>query len=250
MKLKNVLFFLSLVSVVNCSYAISESNHINVPKVEVNQVQDSLSKQQQALIPISAFTAVGDLPQLAIALNQGLDQGLTVNEIKAVLVQSYAYAGFPRSLNALSAFMQILEKRKAKGIEDIEGRDSQALPQNYQAIIQGSENQTQLVGQPVKGPLFEFAPEIDEYLKAHLFGDIFSRDVLDWQGREIATVSMLAALHGTKTQLKAHVQMSLNIGISIQQLQEIQQVLSKDVSGETGQKLTQILSHLPEKKSF
>lgn len=44
--------------------------------------------------------------------------------------------------------------------------------------------------------------------------------------------------------------MSLNIGISIQQLQEIQQVLSKEVSEETGQKLTQILSHSPEKKSF
>ncbi len=44
--------------------------------------------------------------------------------------------------------------------------------------------------------------------------------------------------------------MSLNIGISIQQLQDIQQVLSQDVSEETRQKLTQIISHLPEKKSF
>jgi alkylhydroperoxidase/carboxymuconolactone decarboxylase family protein YurZ len=35
--------------------------------------------------------------------------------------------------------------------------------------------------------LFDFAPAIDEYLKTHLFGDIFERDSVDWQSRELAT---------------------------------------------------------------
>ena len=30
----------------------------------------------------------------------------------------YAYTGFARSLNALFAFMEVLDERKAKGIED------------------------------------------------------------------------------------------------------------------------------------
>jgi hypothetical protein len=38
-------------------------------------------------------------------------------------------------------------------------------------------------GVPVRGPLFDFAPAIDEYLKTHLFGDIFERDSVDWQSR-------------------------------------------------------------------
>ncbi|KJS29540.1 MAG: hypothetical protein VR64_20520 [Desulfatitalea sp. BRH_c12] len=46
-----------------------------------------------------------------MALNQGLDAGLTVNEIKEILVQLYAYAGFPRSLNAIGTFMD--GKKKA-----------------------------------------------------------------------------------------------------------------------------------------
>lgn len=43
---------------------------------------------------ISAFTAQGDLENLKVALNKGLDSGLTINQIKEVLVQMYAYAGF------------------------------------------------------------------------------------------------------------------------------------------------------------
>jgi hypothetical protein len=56
-----------------------------------------LSEKQPALIPIAAFAAVGEIPQLNIALRRGLDAGFTVSQTKEVLVQMYAYAGFPRS---------------------------------------------------------------------------------------------------------------------------------------------------------
>ena len=45
-----------------------------------------LSQRQQGIIPIAAFTADGDIDRLTVALNQGLDDGLSVNEIKEVLV--------------------------------------------------------------------------------------------------------------------------------------------------------------------
>ena len=242
MKIRSQLLSVSLVGTLLSGCAGAETVSHTMKSKEVQQVQQSLSQQQLAIIPIAAFAATGDLNNLNQALNAGLNQGLTINEIKSVLVQTYAYAGFPRSLNALGTFMQLLEQRKAKGITDTEGRSSQALPEGYQAIVQGTENQTKLVGQPVQGPLFVFAPEIDEYLKSHLFGDIFSKDVLSWQDRELATVSMLAAMTGTEGQLKSHVQMSLNVGITPQQLQAIQQGLSAQVSKEAGQKLASIIN--------
>src|SRR5690242_18420024 len=61
--------------------------------------EQALSRKQQAIAPIAAATAVGDMPQLNAALNEGLDAGLTVSDAKEILVQLYAYAGFPRSLN-------------------------------------------------------------------------------------------------------------------------------------------------------
>jgi 4-carboxymuconolactone decarboxylase len=72
------------------------------------QTGQILSASQQAIVTISAFTARGDIPQLQKALNQGLDAGLSINETKEILVQLYAYAGFPRSLNALQAFSDVL----------------------------------------------------------------------------------------------------------------------------------------------
>ena len=59
-------------------------------------------------------------------------------------------------------------------------------------IVSLTANQTKLSGGPVEGPLFDFAPTANEYLRTHLFGDIFERDNLDWQSRELATVAALA----------------------------------------------------------
>jgi alkylhydroperoxidase/carboxymuconolactone decarboxylase family protein YurZ len=241
-KLKTIFFTVSVLLLNQHLPAATETLKSSLPEKEIKQVQNALSQRQQAIIPIAAFAATGNMPKLSQALNTGLEQDLTINEIKEILIQTYAYAGFPRSLNALNEFMQLLEKRKANGIQDVEGKASSALSKDYQALIHGTQNQTQLIGQPVKGALFEFAPVIDEYLKAHLFGDIFSRDILSWHDREIATVSMLAAMSGTEGQLKSHVSMSLNIGITKQQLHAIQQTLDQQVSSETGQKLAKILS--------
>src|SRR6476661_1369397 len=67
-----------------------------------------LNPQEQSIVSIAALTAVGDLAHLKTQLNTGLDAGLTVNEIKEVLVQLYAYCGFPRSLNAVNTFMSVV----------------------------------------------------------------------------------------------------------------------------------------------
>jgi 4-carboxymuconolactone decarboxylase len=187
----------------------------------------ALSRTQQAIAPIAAATAVGDIPQLNAVLNQGLDAGLTVSDAKEVLVQLYAYAGFPRSLNALGELMKVVDARKQRGVQDAPGRDpSTPLPAGKDLLALGTANQTRLSGAPVRGPLFEFAPQVDEYLKTHLFGDIFGRDNLDWQSREVATVSALAAMTGVESQLQSHIRISLNVGLTGAQLRQLADVLA------------------------
>jgi 4-carboxymuconolactone decarboxylase len=188
----------------------------------------ALSPAQQAIAPIAAATASGDIPQLNAALNQGLDAGLTVSDAKEVLVQLYAYAGFPRSLNALGELMKVLDVRKQRGIKDAAGRKpSGPLPVGKDLLALGTANQTKLSGAPVRGPLFEFAPQVDEYLKSHLFGDIFGRDNLDWQSREVATVSALAAMSGVESQLQSHIRISMNTGLTGAHLHQLADVLTE-----------------------
>jgi quercetin dioxygenase-like cupin family protein len=173
-----------------------------------------LSARQQAIATIAAFTARGDLPRLAKALNGGLDTGLTVNEIKEILVQLYAYAGFPRSLNGISTFMAVLKDREANGITDQAGKEASPPPTDKSSVELGTENQTRLIGAPATGPYIAFAPAIDQFLKGHLFGDIFGRDNLDFQSREIATIAALANLAGVNAQLESHFTIGFNTGLT------------------------------------
>ena len=211
---------------------------------------ETLSARQQAIVPIAAFAAAGDISRLGTALNQGLDAGLTVSDAREVLVQLYAYAGFPRSLNALAELMKVLEARTQRGIQDAPGRaPSRAIPKGEALLAAGTANQTKLTGGPVRGPLFEFAPAIDEYLKTHLFGDIFERDNLDWQSRELATVSMLSALPGAESQLQSHMRISMNVGLTASQLRQLTQVLADRVDADNARRAREALERQLATKS-
>ncbi|WP_345857330.1 carboxymuconolactone decarboxylase family protein [Shewanella algae] len=211
---------------------------------------EPLTSRQQAIVPIAAFAAEGNLAKLDTALEQGLDAGLTINDTKEILVQVYAYAGFPRSLNALGTLMSVVETRKARGVTDEIGKlPSHPLPKGDALLSTGTANQTQLAGGVVQGPLFDFAPAIDEFLKTHLFGDIFSRDNLSWLDREIATLAMLAVLPGAEPQLQAHIAIAMNLGLTPEQLTSVITGLKQLVNQASAERaqtaLNQHLEHQP-----
>jgi alkylhydroperoxidase/carboxymuconolactone decarboxylase family protein YurZ len=198
---------------------------------------ESLSTRQQAIPLIAAFMATSDMPSLNAALNQGLDAGLSVSEAREILVQLYAYVGFPRSLNALNELMTVVQARKQRGIADAPGREpSRAIPVGAELLAAGTANQTKISGAPVKGPVFEFAPVINQFLQTHLFGDIFERDNLDWQSRELATVGALAATPGVESQLRSHMLASLRVGLSEAQLRQVTDLLKKHGDAQTAER--------------
>ncbi|MFY9993704.1 MAG: carboxymuconolactone decarboxylase family protein [Leclercia sp.] len=195
-------------------------------EMTTHTVSDALSARQQAIPLIAASMASSQMAKLNAALNQGLDAGLTINESKEILVQLYAYTGFPRSLNALNELMKVVEARKQRGIQDVEGKEpTRPIPVGDELRRVGTANQTTISGAPVQGPLFDFAPVINQFLQTHLFGDIFARDNLDWQSRELATVGALAATPGVESQLLSHMRASLRVGLTAAQLRQLAQVL-------------------------
>lgn len=119
----------------------------------------------------------------------GWTAGMTVNEAKEVMAHAYAYCGFPRSLRGLqtpSCKCSTSAKRGASPVCD--SRDKHT---------RGAELLEKLSGAPADAPktgYAAFAPIVDRYLKEHLFCDIFERDLLTWQERELAAVAILTAL--------------------------------------------------------
>jgi 4-carboxymuconolactone decarboxylase len=192
----------------------------------------SLNPQQKSIVSIAALTAVGDLEHLKTQLNSGLDAGLTINEIKEVLVQLYAYCGFPRSLNGINTFMNVVEERKAKGITDVEGKDASPITSTANKYETGKKTLQSLTGLEETGPKTganAFAPAIDTFLKEHLFADIFSRDILTHQQRELATISVLSAMEGVASQLQFHLAVGMNIGLTESQLNQVFSIIETHI---------------------
>jgi 4-carboxymuconolactone decarboxylase len=194
----------------------------------------TLDPKQQSIVPISAFTAKGDQEKLKQSLNDGLNAGLSINEIKEILVQLYAYAGFPRSLNAISTFETVVNDRKKKAIKDEEGKTPDKQTFKNGRFEFGKDVQTELTGSTATGSAQKFVPVIDTFLKEHLFADIFSRNNLDYQSREIATISALASLGGTEAQLMSHLKVGKNIGLTEEQLRSVASILSAKVGWQEG----------------
>jgi len=232
---KEITAFLAVLFTSMFSFAtISEAQNM-----DANQ---ALNAKQRSIVTIAAFTAKGNLQKLKTALNEGLDAGLTINEIKEILVQMYAYAGFPRSLNGIDTFMGVLEEREQKGIKDKLGKEPSSMPANKSSIELGTEIQTRLIGAPATGKYITFAPVIGQFLKGHLFGDIFGRDNLDFQSREIATISALASMEGVNSQLQAHFNIGFNAGLTEGQMRSLISVLEAKVGKKQAHNANEILS--------
>ena len=191
-------------------------------KTEKDMTQLSFTEQQASwMTAIAAHEAKGDLAALETAIQGGLGAGLTINQVKEALSHLYAYTGFPRSLNALGVLKSVTDA----GDYEL-GVDATPLPSDFDALKQGTEVQTRLTGVPFN---YDFAPQEDYYLKAHLFGDIFARDNLTYADRELITVSALAGMEGVAPQLSAHIRGARNMGVTEVQLQGIVVALATKV---------------------
>ena len=196
------------------------------PEKKTQTMNTTLTPRRQGLAVIASLEAKGEQAGLESALSEALNNGLTISEAKEALSQLYAYTGFPRSLNALGTLQKVLARREAAGIKDNPGQDADTIPADYDALKQGTEVQTQLTGKPFN---YDFVPATDYYLKAHLFGDIFARNNLNFSDREIVTVSAISALPGCEPQLVAHVSGARNMGVTDEELRALPFLLEEKV---------------------
>lgn len=177
-----------------------------------------LTERQKGLAACACLMAQGNLTRLEPAVRTALDNGVTINELKEAFSQLYAYTGFPRSLNALGVLGKVLENKQPNWQEGKPWKRPTEWDDAKKAYELGVNKQTQLSGRPFN---YDFCPQDDYYLKAHLFGDIFAGDQLTAADREIVTVAALSGMEGVAPQLAAHKQGAVNMGNSQQLVDEL-----------------------------
>lgn len=206
-----------------------------------------LTEKQQSLISIAAITAAGDLEALKPSLNKGLDAGLTINQIKESLVHLYAYCGFPRSIRGLQTFMEVLNEREAKGMNDALGEEASLIEDERSKYDRGKEILAELTGVSQDGPrtgYSAFAPEIEIFLKEHLFADIFERDVLTYAERELVTISVISSIGKAEPMLRSHMNICLNVGITPEQLQQFITVIESAIGKKEAKAAQKVLDEV------
>lgn len=76
-------------------------------------------------------------------------------------------------------------------------------------------------GENVIKALNDIAPDLGRYIVEFAFGEIYCRETLNLQEREMITLSSLMTLGGCENQLNVHINGALNVGITPQKIIEI-----------------------------
>lgn len=143
--------------------------------------------------------------------------------------------------------MALLDKRKAPGINDPVGKEASPVPDmdDKTKYALGKKNLAELSGIPADAPASGyavFAPVIDKFLKEHLFADIFDRDILSWQDRELATVSVIAGFGGVETMAAAHMGICIHQGLTAAQLSALLNIIETNLGPEYSTPLRPVVS--------
>jgi 4-carboxymuconolactone decarboxylase len=69
--------------------------------------------------------------------------------------------------------------------------------------------------------LSDIAPDLARYIVEFGFGDVYARPGLSLRDRQIATVAALVALGTAQTQLVAHIEGALAVGVTRQEIVEV-----------------------------
>ena len=214
---------------------------------------DGFSAREEAITKIAALSAVGEIGRLTEEMESALAaRTLSRNEIGEICLQLYAYAGFPRSLNAQNALSAAVKSLSEKGTAFDEGNEPEPVPSenrydNGREIINYIFGMSAKQGRPTSNG-YETASDV--FLKEHLFNDITSRANLSVRDRELATVSMLAALGNVNSQLAAHINGAMNTGTSASELSSAWiPLIAETISLQTARNAEEVLSQVAKTTS-
>jgi 4-carboxymuconolactone decarboxylase len=69
---------------------------------------DTLPRKTRSLLNLAMLTALGKTPEIKLHVKGALNNGISVEEIKATLLHATAYCGIPAGLDAFKAAHEVL----------------------------------------------------------------------------------------------------------------------------------------------
>ena len=169
----------------------------------------ALGDEERALVRLAAVIAAGSEADIRTELARA-QQDARVEWLEEVILQSYLFAGFPRTLNAAR------EWRRVSGRPAPLNDDGERLDRADEWRRQGEETCA-----IVYGPFYDrlrvniraLHPALDAWMIVEGYGKVLSRPGLDLARRELCIVAACAASRQER-QLHSHLHGALHAGAS------------------------------------
>ncbi len=179
----------------------------------VGSIMSSLDPATRALVRLAAAIAGADEATTRRVLDEtaGAVEPTLVDE---VILQSYLFAGFPRTLNAARMWRAASGVRAPLTDESASARDIEEWEKSGEetcAIVYGASYEM------LRRNVRELHPALDAWMIIDGYGKVLSRPGLDLKRRELCVVAACAAA-GQQRQLHSHLHGAINSGATPEEI--------------------------------
>ncbi|MDP9179203.1 MAG: carboxymuconolactone decarboxylase family protein [Gemmatimonadota bacterium] len=180
-----------------------------------------LDRETRALVRLAAAIAGLDEATIRRVIDETAGSA-NPQAVDEVILQSYLFAGFPRTLNAARMWRAASGVRAPLADESASARYAEEWERNGEAtcgIVYGASYE--LLRRNVR----ELHPALDAWMIADGYGKVLSRPALDLKRRELCVVAACAAA-GQQRQLHSHLHGAINSGASPKEVSATLEALS------------------------
>jgi 4-carboxymuconolactone decarboxylase len=166
----------------------------------------TLDEPTRILVRLAARIAAGDESSMRAAFADARDV-VPAQWVEELVLQSYLFSGFPRSLNAMREWRR-LTGNTAPAVGEGSGPDEWRRRGEATCRLVYGEMYDRL-----RVNIRALHPELDEWMIVEGYGKVLSRPGLDLPRRELCIVAACAA-SAQERQLHSHLHGALNVGVA------------------------------------
>ena len=200
----------------------------------------ALDAPTRELIRLAVVIAAGSEADVRAALARSVSKALDPTWVEELILQSYLFAGFPRTLNAAR------EWRRASGRAAPRHDEGADYDNSARWRERGEETCATVYGasyERLRANIRELHPALDTWMIVDGYGKVLGRPGLDLRRRELCVVAVCAALRQER-QLHAHLHGALNSGATPIEVSETLQLALEGLDVEASRRFNQLWSRV------
>jgi 4-carboxymuconolactone decarboxylase len=203
---------------------------------EISASVAPLEKGTRHLVRIAGAIAGSPEGQVRSLMSEALDEVDPV-AVEEIILQSYLFAGFPRTLNAMRVWRSV-SKRPAPSREPAESAsDLDAWRERGEetcAIVYGDSYEK------LRKNVLDLHPVLEDWMIVDGYGKVLARPGVDLRTRELCVVAA-CAVSGQQRQLHSHLYGALNAGALVGEARAVLEALGDLMSREDLVRYKQLL---------